>query len=67
MDTTWSKTKTAYRPGAKKCSACGYVFKPKEEFAVGETKTNWFRGDDMVEFFCRDCTPDYVKKIIKLK
>lgn len=66
--TKWSKENLSMRPGAKKgCSGCGRKFLSKERFAVSETKVNWFRGDDEVEFLCISCTPEPIRKILKLK
>lgn len=65
--TTWSRATIFNRLGAKRCDICGHKFEPREEFAVGETKVSWFRGDDEVGFLCKDCvTPDVAKRI-KLK
>ncbi len=65
--TTWSKEYLEMRPGARKgCSKCGKKFRKNERFMVCETKVNWFRGDDEVEFLCYDCTPEAIRKVYKL-
>lgn len=67
---TYSKETTSMRPAAKRgCNNCGHKFLTKERFVVKETKVNWFRGDDEVEFFCTafSCIPDSILKMLKLK
>jgi len=64
--TDWSKATIFNRPGAKKCEACNKTFVKNITFAVRETKISWFRGEDEVSFFCRDCTPAPIKKILKM-
>ncbi len=69
--TTYSKETLSVRPGAKSgCDGCGHKFLSKERFVVRETKVNWFRGDDEVEFLCNKCVlkqaPQSVLKILKL-
>ncbi len=60
----WEKENCAIRPGAKEipCVFCGKAFvldKVKGWKAtvvmVRETKVNWFRGDDIVEFAHPEC------------
>ena len=49
------------RPYPSPCKLCGHVFGPKEKFRVEETKVSWFRGDDIVEFFCwPKCIPPVI-------
>lgn len=64
--TNWSKATIFNRPGAKKCEKCNKNFVKNEIFSVRETKISWFRGEDKVSFFCRDCTPTPIKKILKM-
>jgi len=66
---TYSKETISNRPYAKKagCSLCKCKFEKDEVFVVKETKVNWFRGDDEVEFLCTSCIPENVSKLIRLK
>ena len=66
---SYSKETTSMRPAAKKigCENCGHKFKKWENFVVKETKVNWFRGDDEVEFLCAKCTPATILKQLKFK
>jgi len=67
-NTEWSKGTIFNRPGAKNgCTICGHKFKKGELFAIGETRQSWFRGDDLVAFLCKDCTPKKIIKKLKLK
>lgn len=34
---------------------CGKVFARGDRVVLREAKTNWFRGDDVVDPFCPDC------------
>ena len=66
---SYSKATIFNRPYADKtgCYNCKHHFEVKELFVVKETKVNWFRGDDIVEFLCVNCANNKALKALKLK
>ena len=62
----WLKATIFNRPGASICDGCGKKFVKGELFVVRETKVSWFRGEDEVDFFCKKCTPESIRKILKI-
>ena len=62
----WGKATIFNRPHASVCDSCGKKFIRGELFAVRETKVSWFRGEDEVDFLCKECTPEPIRKVLKI-
>lgn len=49
----WSKVRN--RPGCNVCKQCGHVSDAKDWVFIKETQVSCMRGEDVVEYWCREC------------